>query len=106
MCTQRAGRLTAALLLMLAPLAALAAGVSVVFDLSSPTTGPFPSDRFTRFDLTHYTFQRVNLPKPDCAVRVSDCQDIDVINTLDGFNIQPRVTIPFTGAIDVTTVNS
>ncbi len=99
-------RLAAAGLLIFAPLAALAAGVSVGFDLSSPTTSPFPSDRFTKSDFTQNTFRRVNLPKPDCAVRVSDCQDIDVINTLDGFNIQPRVTIPFTGAIDVTTVNS
>ena len=106
MFTHRAQRLAAALLLMLAPLAALAAGVNVGFDLSSPTTSPFPSDRFTKFDFTQNTFRRVNLPKPDCAVRVSDCQDIDVINTLDGFNIQPRVTVPFTGDIDVTTVNS
>jgi hypothetical protein len=106
MFTHRARRLAAALLLMLAPLAALAAGVNVGFDLSSPTTSPFPSDRFTKFDFTQNTFRRVNLPKPDCVVRVSDCQDIDVINTLDGFNIQPRVTVPFTGDIDVTTVNS
>lgn len=106
MLTYRGRRCTAALLLMLAPYAALAAGVSVGFDLSSPTTSPFPSDHFTKFDFTQNTFRRVNLPKPDCAVRVSDCQDIDVINTLDGFNIQPRITVPFTGAIDVTSVNS
>jgi hypothetical protein len=106
MFTHRVRRLAAAGLLIFAPLTALAAGVSVGFDLSSPTTSPFPSDRFTKSDLTQTTFRRVNLPKPDCAVRVSDCQDIDVINTLDGFNIQPRVTVPFTGVIDVTTVNS
>jgi hypothetical protein len=46
------------------------------------------------------------LPKPDCAVRVSDCLDIDVINTLDGFSTQPRITVPFTGDIDLATVNS
>jgi hypothetical protein len=39
-------------------------------------------------------------------VRVSDCQDIDVINTLDGFSTQPRITVPFTGDIDPATVNS
>jgi hypothetical protein len=37
---------------------------------------------------------------------VSDCQDIDVINTLDGFNTQPRISVPFTGDIDPSTVNS
>ena len=48
----------------------------------------------------------MSLPKPDCSVRVSDCQDIDVINTLDGFSTQPRITVPFTGDIDPATVNS
>ena len=106
MITHRARRLSAALFLALAPLATLAAGVSVKFDLTNPAATPFPSDQFTRFDFTQNTFRRVNLPKPDCAERVSDCEDIDVINTLDGFNIQPRITVPFTGAIDVATVNS
>ncbi len=67
---------------------------------------PFPSNRYTVFDGTQNTLRRVNLPKPDCAVRVSDCQDIDVINTLDGFSTQPRITVPFTGDIDVSTVTS
>src|SRR4029450_11182611 len=48
----------------------------------------------------------VQLPKPDCGVRPSDCADIDVLNTLDGFNMQPRISIPFTGPIDPTSVNS
>jgi hypothetical protein len=39
-------------------------------------------------------------------VRPSDCADIDVLNTLDGFNLQPRISIPFTGAIDPASVNS
>ncbi|NUT13934.1 MAG: hypothetical protein HOQ33_05455 [Cupriavidus sp.] len=95
-----------AALLAAAPALSLAAGVSVKMDFDSPSTSPFPSDRFTVPDWTQNTFRRVKLPKPDCAVRVSDCQDIDVINTLDGFNTQPRITIPFTGDIDPATVNS
>ena len=67
---------------------------------------PFPSNRFTVFDGTQNTLRRVSLPKPDCSVRVSDCQDIDVINELDGFSTQPRITVPFTGDIDPATVNS
>ncbi|TFZ00109.1 Ig-like domain-containing protein [Ramlibacter humi] len=86
--------------------AALAAGVSVRMDDADPSTAPFPSNRFTVFDGTQNTLRRVNLPKPDCSVRVSDCQDIDVINTLDGFSTQPRITVPFTGDIDPATVNS
>ncbi|MBS0341517.1 MAG: Ig-like domain-containing protein [Proteobacteria bacterium] len=92
--------------LAMVPVLSLAAGVSVKMDFDSPATSPFPSDRFTVPDWTQNTYKRVNLPKPDCAVRVSDCQDIDVINTLDGFNTQPRITIPFTGDIDPATVTS
>ncbi len=103
---RRVTRVAAILALLAAPVFALAAGVSVRMDHSSPASTPFPSDRFTRVDFSQNTFKRVQLPKPDCAVRPSDCADIDVINTLDGFNTQPRITVPFTGAIDVTTVTS
>jgi len=84
----------------------LAAGVQVLFSIESPAGGPFPSDLFTAADPTHNTGLRVNLPKPDCAVRPFDCADVDVINTLDGFNVQPRLSIPFSGPIDVNTVTS
>jgi hypothetical protein len=85
---------------------AAAAGVQPRFDLSSPEGGPFPSNRWTTIDWSQKTGVRVDLPKPDCAVRPSDCADIDVLNTLDGFNMQPRISIPFTGPIDPTSVNS
>jgi len=95
-----------AVALAFVPLAALADGVHVLFDPSDPAAIPFPSNRFTVFDATNLTLRRVNLPKPDCAVRPSDCQDIDVINTLDGFSTQPRITVPFSGDIDPATVSS
>jgi hypothetical protein len=96
---------------LLSPLAAwadtaTAPGVRVKFDLSDPAASPFPSDRYTVRDWSNQTYRRVNLPTPDCAVRVSDCQDIAVINTLDGFSTQPRITVPFTGAIDPNSVTS
>jgi hypothetical protein len=67
---------------------------------------PFPNDFFTVSDSGQNTALRVNLPKPDCNARPSDCQDIDVINQLDGFSAQTRLEIPFDGAIDPNTVNS
>ncbi len=67
---------------------------------------PFPSNRYTVFDGSQRTLRRVNLPKPDCAVRPSDCADVDVINRLDGFSTQPRISVPFTGDIDLATVTS
>jgi hypothetical protein len=84
----------------------LADGISVRMDFTDPATAPFPSNRYTVADETQNTQRRVNLPKPDCTVRVTDCQDIDVLNTLDGFSTQPRITVPFTGDIDPTSVNS
>src|SRR5207245_10272615 len=52
------------------------------------------------------TGRRVDLPLPDRATRPSDYDDVSVINTLDGFNLQPRLSIAFSGPIDVNTVNS
>jgi len=76
------------------------------FDLDTPERGPFPSDQFAVADASQLTNRRVNLPLPDRAARPSDYDDITVINRLDGFNLQPRLSIPFSGPIDVNTVNS
>ena len=102
----RARLLVAAATLSLFSFVVLADGVSVRVDPDDPAGVPFPSNRFTVFDGTQNTLRRVSLPKPDCSVRVSDCRDIDVINELDGFSTQPRITVPFTGDIDPATVNS
>src|SRR5437667_5453556 len=91
---------------LLWPLVALADGVEAIFSLERPAGGPFPSDLFTVADSHHNTRRRVKLRKPDCVARPSDCEDVDVINTLDGFNLQPRLSIPFSGPIDVATVKS
>jgi len=64
----------------------------------------FPTDLLTVFDASQRTRRRVNLPKPDCASRPSDCNDVDVLNTLDGFNLQPRVAVRFGVPIDVASV--
>ena len=80
--------------------------VHPIFDPAAVTTSPFPSDRFTVADTSQNTGRRVNLPLPDPTTNPSDYQDTQVINTLDGFNLQPRLSIPFDGPIDVSTVNS
>jgi hypothetical protein len=87
--------------------------VHPLFDLSNLThqvaltRSPFPSNVFTVADCTQNTGRRVNLPGPDDPLTyVSDAQDTQVINTLDGFNLQPRLSIPFDGPINVNSVNS
>jgi hypothetical protein len=77
-----------------------------LFNLQSTTQSPFPSDRFTVPDGQQLTGLRVNVPLPNCATNPSDCADLTLLNQLDGFNPQPRLSIPFDGAIDVSTVNS
>ncbi len=89
----------------LAPVA-LAAGVSARAASADPAGSIFPSNRFTVFDGSQRSLRRVNLPKPDCTVQVTDCTDIDSLNQLDGFSIQPRITVPFDGDIDPASVTS
>ena len=67
---------------------------------------PFPTNLLTTPDATELTGLRVALPTPDCATHPSDCDDVAVLNRLDGFNVQPRVSIPFDGPIDPATVSS
>jgi hypothetical protein len=79
--------------------------VEALFRVDDRRACPFPSDLFTVEDPTQNTGLRVNLPKPDCNARPSDCADIDALNALDGFNITPRISIPFDGDIDLSTVS-
>jgi hypothetical protein len=81
-------------------------GVHALFNLDVKNEAPFPTNWFTVSDRSNLTNRRVNLPLPDCKVFVSDCEDLNVINELDGFNLQPRLSIPFDGPIDVHSVNS
>jgi Bacterial Ig-like domain len=76
------------------------------FDLSNPHTGPFPSDYFTVADAGNDTGRRLNLPYPDCGFYKSDCQDLETVNTLDGFGLQTRISIPFDGPIDPASASS
>ena len=75
--------------------------------LAAPSAGqPFPTNLYTVSDPTQISGLHVDLPKPDCATHPSDCADIAVLDTLDGFNIQPRISIPFSEPIDLSTVSS
>jgi hypothetical protein len=92
----------------------LRASLVVAFALAYPGTAlantwagqPFPSNLYTVSDSTQITGIHVVLPRPDCATHPSDCADVAVLNTLDGFNVQPRISVPFSGPIDLSTVSS
>ncbi len=83
-----------------------AAGTRVLFDTADPNVGPFPSDALTVSDPAQNTGLRVNLPLPDCQAEPSTCTEISLINELDGFNINARIRVRFSGPIDVETLRS
>ena len=74
---------------------------------AATSVGPlFPTNLQTVPDATQVTGLHVALPTPNCSTNPSDCLDVASLNQLDGFNIQPRLTIPFSGPIDVSTATS
>ena len=65
---------------------------------SSQWNVPFPSDVFTVEDTDMVTGRRVSLPLPDISL-VSEREDTEAVNRLDGFSTFPRITVPFVGAV-------
>ncbi len=102
----RAGLFLCAIILLVPSFAAAQTRPLFNLNLQSTTQSPFPSDRFTVGDPRQDTGLRVNLPTPNCTTNPSDCADVALLNQLDGFNLQPRISIPFDGAIDPATVSS
>ena len=80
----------AALVALPAPAPALAGAPSI-----------FPTDAFTVADRAQLTGRRVDVFLPACDARPSDCDDLRLINELDGFDLDPRVEVRFDGPIDV-----
>src|SRR5436853_43851 len=65
----------------------------------------FPSDALTVPDPAQATGKRVDLPKPaDCVANKSECDEITLIDKLDGFDLDPAMSVHFAGAIDVAKV--
>ena len=83
----------------------LALGLSLAISL--PPTGAaaaevqalVPSDRQTVPDPRQSTGRRVALALPDCAVDPAGCDEIRLVNELDGWSVNPRVAIRFSGPV-------
>lgn len=84
----------------------LKADVTVRFDLNTPEMGPFPTNALTVSDSSQKTGIRINLPLPDCKLQPSTCTERSLINQLDGFNLQARLTVRFSGPIDPNTLRN
>ena len=85
---------------------ALRAGTTtVLFQPTSPTIGPFPTDALTVSDTAQKTGVRVNLPSACGTPAVSACVNTKLLNQLDGFSVNPRVSVCFSDAINPGTLN-
>lgn len=97
----RAGRLAGSLALGLALAAgglhAGAAGAAEVQAL-------FPSDRQTVPDPRQSTGRRVALALPDCSADAAGCDEVRLVNELDGFSVNPRVAMRFSGPVALDSV--
>ncbi|MCW2606635.1 MAG: hypothetical protein JWO60_1328, partial [Frankiales bacterium] len=69
----------------------------------TPDTRPFPDDVFTVPDAAQATGLRVALPADGCEAD-GTCADLAVLNTLDGFDVRPRVALPFSGPVDLGSI--
>src|SRR5262249_33207916 len=76
------------------------------FGFDPPRPGPFRINGSRVPDPQKNPGRRVAMPLPNCADPPSDCPTLAEINTLDGFHVQPRLSIPFSGPIDVASVSS
>lgn len=89
-------------LLLLAP--PLFASTTVLFDPSAPQTGPFPTDFLTVPDAMQKTGLRLNLPLPSCETQYTDCQEVGLLEQVDGFSTLARVHVRFSAPIDPSTL--
>lgn len=58
-----------------------------------------PSDRLTTPDPGQSTGRRMALPLPDCAVDAAGCDEVRLLNELDGWSVNPRISIRFSGPV-------
>lgn len=64
----------------------------------------FPSDRLTVPDPRQSTGRRVALPLPSCDADRAGCDEVRLINELDGFSVTPRVAVRLSGPVSLESV--
>ena len=82
---------------------------TVKFSTTDSSVGPFPTNGLTVSTSTQKTGLQINLPVPSvCATAPTSngCVNILLLNQLDGFSVNPRITICFSGAINPNTLTS
>ena len=57
----------------------------------------FPANALTVRDDSQLTGRRLNLPLPNCTQQPSKCDELRLLNQLDGFDLDPRVAVQLDG---------
>jgi hypothetical protein len=98
-----ARRLAARLVLGLS-LAAAVAFAPALAAAAAQVESLVPSDRLTVPDPGQATGRRMALPLPDCGADAAGCDEVRLLNELDGWSVNPRVTIRFSGPVALDSV--
>jgi len=79
-----------------------------LFQPASLTGGPFPTDALTVAASNQITGRQVNLPATPCppSFAGSVCGQVNLLNNLDGFSVNPRLMVCFSAPVDTTTLAS
>ena len=95
--------------LFLVPLALLGGNTTVLFQPSVPGVGPFPTNSLTVASTSQKTGLQVNLPLPSgCNIGSisTECINTQLLNQLDGFSVNPRIRVCFSGPVDTSTLGA
>ncbi len=82
---------------------------TVLFQPTSPAVGPFPTNALTVEASSQKTGLQVNLPAPSGCTLMStaaQCVNVELLNQLDGFSVNPRITVCFSAAVNVSTLEN
>jgi hypothetical protein len=64
----------------------------------------FPTDQLTEADPRQLTGRRVHLSLVNCVEAPSTCDEISLLNGLDGWSVNPRMTLAFTGRVALDSI--
>ena len=94
---------------MIARRARLAAGLaflltSVVAAEATEVRMLLPTDRLTQADPAQLTGRRIHLSLVNCREAPSTCDEINLLNGLDGWSVNPRMTLGFSGSVKLDSI--
>lgn len=95
-------------LILFFPLSLWCGNTNLVFGPTSQAVGPFPSNALTVPASNQKTGVQVNLPLPSGCTAIStstECLNTQLLDQLDGFSINPRIKLCFSGPIDPSTLS-